>query len=102
MTPDDLSCLSEERRELVAYAHKHGAYGGKEVTQPLLALIRDLAGWVEKAEAGSHHSVRAHRLAKAEKVVEAARGVGMNWKMGAPYGGDARDAALREYDGEGE
>ncbi len=37
-------------------------------------------------------------LRLAEAVVEAARNIGMNWKTGAPYGGDALDGALRAYD----
>lgn len=37
------------------------------------------------------------KLDAAEKVVEAARKVGMNWKMGAPYGLDALDDALAQW-----
>lgn len=33
------------------------------------------------------------------RVVEAARGVGMNWKLGVPYGLDALDDALAALDG---
>lgn len=37
-------------------------------------------------------------LSALRTVAHAARGIGMNWKTGAPYGGDALDDALRELD----
>ena len=37
------------------------------------------------------------RLERAEAVVAVAEGVGMNWKLGAPYGFDALNEALDAY-----
>lgn len=66
---------------------------GKEIWD---SLDRIMAMSAMGASATSHEAAKRGRALEA--VAEAARGIGMNWKLGAPYGQDALDEALEALD----